>query len=96
MKNELKSKPKSLVVCGSYTIGKERVFIAVAELLNLKIFVTKEKKGIIDCLEDERLNKMITEDPYETNLHVVQMGKLNIKDLDAHLSKFSGYDSVIG
>lgn len=41
--------------------------------------VTREKLNILTCLEDKKLNKMLTLDPNETNLHVVSMGLLNIK-----------------
>lgn len=58
--------------------------------------MTREKKNVIDCLEDERLSGMITQDAKQTNLHVIQMGKLNIKDLEEHAANFSNYDNIIG
>lgn len=60
------------------------------------MYVTRDKKNIIDCLDDERLNKMITRDPNETNLHVIQMGKLNIKDLEAYTADLKEYENIIG
>ena len=39
---------------------------------------------------------MITQDPNETNLHVVQMGKLNINDLEAYAANLRQYDHVVG
>jgi DNA cross-link repair 1A protein len=92
---ELKKQPKALIVCGAYTIGKERVFIAIAEKLQSKIYVTKEKKKIIDCLENDNFQKMLTLDPNEAGLHVIPMGKLNIKDLTEHLDKFPAYNYLI-
>ncbi len=71
-------------------------FQAIAEALNVKAYVSKDKKNILDCLEDDALNKMITQDPNETNLHVVQMGKLNINDLEAYAANFKQYDHVVG
>jgi hypothetical protein len=41
--------------------------------------VTKEKKKVIDCLENPHFQSMITLNPNETNLHVIPMGKLNPK-----------------
>lgn len=84
VKKELDEKPNALIVCGSYTIGKERIFIGIAESLDLKVFVSREKKIVIDCLNDSNLNKRITQNAAETNLHVVQMGKLNIKVIYNH------------
>lgn len=94
-KNELRAKPNTLIICGTYTIGKERVFIAIAEALDLKVYVSRDKKNIIDCLEDEKLSNMITKDPSETNLHVVQMGKLNINDLKEYAAIHKEYDNVV-
>ena len=76
---EIKKEPKTLICCGSYTIGKERIFIAIAEALNIKIFVTRDKMRVIECLENEKLKNMVTLNSNETNLHVLPMGKLNIK-----------------
>lgn len=40
---------------------------------------------------------MITQDPNETNLHIVQMGKLNIKDLEAYAAGLKKqYDHIVG
>lgn len=73
------------------------IFQAIAESLSIKAFVSRDKKNILDCLEDEDLNKMITQDPNETNLHIVQMGKLNIKDLEAYAAGLKKqYDHIVG
>jgi DNA cross-link repair 1A protein len=95
VKSELKKYPKSLIVCGSYTIGKERIFASIASELNAKICVSRDKKNIIDCLEDKQLASAVTLNPNETNLHVVQMGQLNMKDLKEYLTKFPHFERVI-
>ncbi|CAC5418256.1 DCLRE1A [Mytilus coruscus] len=38
----LTEKPKTLVVCGSYTIGKERIFTAIARRFDCKICVQRQ------------------------------------------------------
>jgi len=95
VKNELRTKPNALIVCGTYTIGKEKVFCAIAQALNIKVYVTTEKKNIIDCLEDEKLSQLITRDPNVPCVHVVQMGKLNVKDLEELVLKHQCHDQVI-
>ena len=62
-KNEIRAQPNTLIICGTYTIGKERVFTAIAQSLSLKVYVTRDKKNVIDCLEDAELSGMITQDP---------------------------------
>lgn len=79
MYDELLVRPKTLVVCGSYLIGKERIFIAIAEKLQVKIYVTRDKFNTMNCFDDSKLSKMLTLDPKQTNLHVLSMCHLNIK-----------------
>ncbi|RNA12385.1 DNA cross-link repair 1A, partial [Brachionus plicatilis] len=95
VRKELGKQSNTLIVCGSYTIGKERIFMAIAEELALKVSVTREKWNIINCLENDKLIKMVTLNPNETNLHVISMGLLNIKDLQNYLSKYPNYDNLL-
>jgi DNA cross-link repair 1A protein len=94
--SELKKYPQSLIVCGSYTIGKERIFVSIAQSINSKICVKREKKRILDCINDVEISKRLTLDPKETNLHVLPMGSLNMKDLVAYLDEFPQYNRIIG
>lgn len=76
-----------LVVVGTYSIGKERIFLAIAEALNCKIFVTSDKKLLLGCLEDEKLNERITSKAVEARLHVLRMNQLNLSDLNEYIEK---------
>ncbi|XP_061194617.1 DNA cross-link repair 1A protein-like [Saccostrea echinata] len=89
VQNELQRNPKTLIVCGSYTIGKERVFIAVAEALKCKICVLRDKKNILDCLEDDSLRKKLSLNFNDSCLHVLPMGKLKPKALMEHSEKLT-------
>jgi hypothetical protein len=51
--NHLARHPKSLVAVGSYTIGKERIFMALAEELNCKIWANTEKRRVLKAIGDE-------------------------------------------
>ena len=54
--------------------------VAIAEMLNCKVFVSKDKKRIIDCLESEEILQIIeSNDPVLSPLHVLPMHKLNIE-----------------
>lgn len=45
----------------------------------MKICVTREKKNILDCLEDPRINARITLRWQDAGLHVLPMKELNCK-----------------
>ena len=79
----LQKYPDTLVISGTYTIGKERVFIDIAKKLQKKICVEKQKLNILKCFKDKNLNSMLTLNPYDTNIHVVQMNKLSWPSLKA-------------
>ncbi|XP_038070829.1 DNA cross-link repair 1A protein-like [Patiria miniata] len=94
--NAVRRNDRTLLVCGTYTIGKEKIFIAIAKALGCKVFVAKDKKNILDCLEDNRLQSMLTLDKNASRLHVVTMATLTHQKLKDYLSKFSSrYDAVV-
>ena len=50
----------------------------LAGTLGLKVFVTREKKVILECLENPEIVSVLTADPWSAGLHVLPMGKLNM------------------
>ena len=91
----MKCNPKTLVVCGTYTIGKEKIFlgtfvilalylkyyihVGIAEMLQTKVFVSKDKRGILDCLESADLSRILTTSDSNSRVHVLPMMKITIK-----------------
>ncbi|KAK6302167.1 hypothetical protein J4Q44_G00282200 [Coregonus suidteri] len=88
--------PRTLVVCGSYSVGKEKVFLALAEVLGSKVCLSRDKFNNMCCLESERIRQLITTDWKAAQVHVLPMMHLNFKNLQAHLSRFSRqYDQLV-
>ncbi|KAF9091250.1 DNA break repair nuclease [Mortierella sp. AD031] len=64
-----------VVICvGTYLIGKERVFKAIAKAINSKVYVQPSKMQILQCLEDPELMDMLTSDRHEAQVHLLHMG----------------------
>lgn len=64
-----------IVICvGTYLIGKERVFKAIAKAINSKVYVQPHKLQILQCLEDPELMDMLTSDRHEAQVHLLHMG----------------------
>ena len=50
----------------------------LAGTLGLKVFVTREKRVVLECLENPEILSILTTDPCSAGLHVLPMGKLSI------------------
>ncbi|XP_040292283.1 DNA cross-link repair 1A protein [Bufo bufo] len=88
--------PRTLVVCGTYSVGKERVFLAIADVLGCKVCMSQDKYKTMQCLESDEIRALVTTDWHSTALHVLPMMQVNFKGLNAHLNKFSGrYDRIL-
>jgi len=53
------------------------IFTAIAETLDCKICVSREKKSILQCLEDESLCKRLTLMKHEARVHVLAMNQIS-------------------
>uniref|UniRef100_A0A3Q3MQE8 DNA cross-link repair 1A (PSO2 homolog, S. cerevisiae) n=1 Tax=Mastacembelus armatus TaxID=205130 RepID=A0A3Q3MQE8_9TELE len=89
-------KPRTLVVCGSYSVGKEKVFLALAEVLGSKVCLSRDKYNTMCCLESEQVRTCITTNWKAAQVHVLPMMQLSFKKLQDHLARFSGqYDQLV-
>ncbi|KAH9611351.1 hypothetical protein KSS87_006105 [Heliosperma pusillum] len=89
--------PKTLFLIGSYTIGKERLYLEVARVLKRKIYVPVAKLRLLECLgfpaEDM---KWFTSNENESNIHVVPMWTIaSFKRLKQLSCQYTGRFSLI-
>lgn len=97
-KNEDKrTRGRCLFFFGTYSIGKEKVFTAVAKALDLKIFSAPRKRGILDllCLEPAVAQKFVT-DPHQARVHVVSMYELKAEGLRRYAARHGLNNKFIG
>lgn len=88
--------PRTLVVCGTYSIGKEKVFLAIADVLGSKVGMSQEKYKTLQCLNIPEINSLITVDMCDSLVHLLPMMQINFKDLQSHLKKCNGrYDQIL-
>ncbi|OWZ07106.1 DNA cross-link repair protein [Phytophthora megakarya] len=79
---------KVLYLFGSYTIGKERLFMEIARKFQKKICVSKAKLKIIETFGwPSDAMQLLTTEPAATNLHVVRMQDLQMDYLTVLLAK---------
>jgi len=90
--------PRVLFVFGTYTIGKERIFLEVAHKYNRKVYVSKDKMQILQCCGlTPEYSRLLTTDHLEANMHAVALFKVNHDSLSAILQDNRGrYNTVVG
>ncbi|KAI3468334.1 hypothetical protein Pfo_024997, partial [Paulownia fortunei] len=89
--------PKTLFLIGSYTIGKERLFVEVARALRKKVYVTAAKLRILECLGFQQEDmQWFTLNEQESHIHVVPMWTIaSFKRLKHMSNQYMGRFSLI-
>ncbi|KAF9879768.1 DNA repair metallo-beta-lactamase [Colletotrichum karsti] len=96
-----KSKPKNapkerlLVICGTYSIGKERICKAIAQALGSKIFASKSKIRICSKLGDPELTALLTDNPLEAQVHMQMLMEIRAETLQDYLNSYKPHFSRI-
>lgn len=80
---------KCLIVCGAYKIGKEKVWLSIAQKFNLKVFVDSERRKAMECLENSDLLSTLTVNPLEANIHVLSLGNVTYPMISGYAQKFT-------
>ncbi|KAI1749374.1 DRMBL-domain-containing protein [Xylaria castorea] len=94
-----KSDPKNrlLVICGTYSIGKERICKAIAQALNTKIFASASKIKICSQLGDPELAALMTSDPREAQVHMQMLMEIRAETLQDYLDSYKPhFTRVVG
>ncbi|KAK8138696.1 DNA repair metallo-beta-lactamase-domain-containing protein [Apiospora sp. TS-2023a] len=96
-KDGTKANPKHrlLVICGTYSIGKERICKAIAQALNTKIFASANKIKIIKQLGDPELTALLTTNPREAQVHMQMLMEIRAETLQEYLNGYKPHFSRI-
>ncbi|KAI2638033.1 DRMBL-domain-containing protein [Xylaria nigripes] len=90
-------KRRLLVICGTYSIGKERICKAVAQALNTKIFASASKIKICSQLGDPELVALMTSNPYEAQVHMQMLMEIRAETLQDYLDSYKPhFTHVVG
>ncbi|KAI0196861.1 DRMBL-domain-containing protein [Astrocystis sublimbata] len=94
-KSKNKNKNRLLVICGTYSIGKERICKAIAQALGTKIFASAHKIKITSQLGDPELTALMTTDPLEAQVHMQMLMELRAETLQDYLNSYKPHFSRI-
>ncbi|KAM3084345.1 DNA cross-link repair protein PSO2/SNM1 [Clarireedia jacksonii] len=87
-KDKKKSRGRLLVVCGTYSIGKERICLGIARALDCKIYAPPGKMRICAALEDPELMSRMTSDPREAQIHMQMIMEIRAETLQEYLNSY--------
>ncbi|PBP23315.1 DNA cross-link repair protein pso2/snm1 [Diplocarpon rosae] len=93
--SDAKSRGRLLVVCGTYSIGKERICMGIARALDCKIWAPPGKMKICRALEDEELMSRMTSDPREAQIHMQMLMEIRPETLQDYLNTYKPHFSRI-
>ena len=93
----------TLYLFGAYTIGKERMYLSVAERFGQKVYVEPSRYRILSALEwpKERM-KLLTTNKEEACIWVVPLGHINMKKMPEYFKIANNkpfatsYDRIVG
>ncbi|KAJ1901752.1 repair protein PSO2 SNM1 [Kickxella alabastrina] len=87
-----------LFVVGTYTIGKEKLFIEIACQIQSKIFVSKDKRKLLECIASPSVLALLTDNMYEAQVHAVSLGMINMRGMAEYLASLqpkSKFTSIV-
>lgn len=84
-KNAAIGKERCLIVCGAYKIGKEKVWISIADEFGFNVYIDKERRKAMECLNDASVLAKLTPNPNKANIHVLPLGNLNYQQMSQYL-----------
>uniref|UniRef100_A0A6E8W2B3 DNA cross-link repair 1A protein n=2 Tax=Anopheles coluzzii TaxID=1518534 RepID=A0A6E8W2B3_ANOCL len=87
---------KVLIVCGSYLIGKEKVWLELAISTGMKVWTEPNRWKALKAIADSQQLSVLVADPNKANIHVLAMNKLSYDELNEYMNQFPDrYESVI-
>ncbi|QPH00856.1 hypothetical protein C2857_004914 [Epichloe festucae Fl1] len=92
---QVKLGQRLLVICGTYSIGKERICIAIAKALKTKIFANPGKMRICKQLDDPELAALLTTNPVEAQVHMQSLMEIRAETLQEYLNGYKPHFSRI-
>ncbi|KAM4124458.1 hypothetical protein ACB094_01G232600 [Castanea mollissima] len=86
--NCLKRQPKTLVVVGAYSIGKESVYLAISKALGVKIYANASRRRVLHSFGWPELSGVLCSHGKDTLLHVLPISSLRFETLKDYLKTY--------
>jgi len=91
------TKPDTLVMVGAYTVGKERIFKAIAAGLDAKVWGDKKRRRTWSCLNDKEILSRVVDDRKQAQVQVIMNQLVCWPKLGSEMEKVGGnWTHVLG
>ncbi|KAF0924895.1 hypothetical protein E2562_014977 [Oryza meyeriana var. granulata] len=81
----LLKEPKTLIVVGAYSIGKENVYLAISQALEVPIYTDASRRRILHSFGWSNLSKRICSCNQSSSLHVLPLSSVRHENLKKYL-----------
>lgn len=71
------SSGKPLIICGAYKVGKEKVWLRIAQEFDYKVWVDDGRRKAMECIKNEDILGVLTRFAYDANIHVLPLGNVS-------------------
>jgi DNA cross-link repair 1A protein len=88
--------PSTLFLVGTYKIGKERVLIEIARVLQCKIYAPQQKLDLLKLLDLKvDYQNCFTADSSKSRVHICPLGELSYTNIDNISKKYPNYEKIV-
>ncbi|PSS35339.1 DNA cross-link repair protein [Actinidia chinensis var. chinensis] len=92
----LRKQPKTLIIVGAYSIGKECVYLAISKALGVKIYTSTMRRRILQSFGWPELSGNLCSNGKETPLHVLPISSLKFEALERYWQPYMNqYTTVL-
>lgn len=75
------SSGKQLIICGAYKVGKEKVWLRIAQEFNYKVWIDNERHKAMQCIQNDEISDVLTRYPRDASIHVLPLGNISYQVL---------------
>ncbi|XP_016495170.2 DNA cross-link repair protein SNM1 [Nicotiana tabacum] len=86
----LNNYPKTIVVVGAYSIGKEHVYFAISKALGVKIYANASRRRILQSFGWAGISENLSTNRKDTPLHILPISSLKFEMLERYLASQDG------
>ncbi|MCD9645707.1 snm1-like protein [Datura stramonium] len=86
----LSNQPKTIVVVGAYSIGKEHVYFAISKALGVKIYANASRRRILRSFGWAGISENLSTKGKDTPLHILPISSLRFEVLQRYLASQHG------